>query len=332
MARLGVLSTAVLLVAVLAAACSSGPPAGVGNLPLTTVWAVRLPGRSTRFDYADVDPGRHLLVVAHLGDSTVVALDVATRAVVWQAHGIASVHGVRAVPSLGLVFATATGTNEVVALDEATGAEQRRAPTGPGPDGVAYDPATGRLLVSDMNGDTVTVVDAHSMQPVGRVRVGSRVGNLQTGPGGVGLAAAGSTNTLAVFSPATLTVDRQIALPGCRGAHGVQQAGPLVWVACEDDATAVAVDLAAGRVVARIRVGATPDVVAYDAAAGRLYVAAESGEVTVVDTAARRVIARRRLAPGAHTVAVDPADRLVLFPLAAGPRLVADRPSGAAGP
>jgi hypothetical protein len=59
---------------------------------------------------AVVDPGRHLLSIAHLGAGQVIQVDTATDHVV-----------------------------RVVTLDETTGAELGRAPTGDCPDGLAYD-------------------------------------------------------------------------------------------------------------------------------------------------------------------------------------------------
>src|SRR5436190_11736817 len=133
-----------VVIAGLAVVGACGHSSSVTPLPLSRVGDVPLPGRTTRFDYADVDPTRHLLVVAHLGDSQVVAVDLQRRQVLWTAANISSVHGVRIVPALGRVFATATGTDQVVALDESTGAELGRAPTGRFPDGVAHDPTTSR--------------------------------------------------------------------------------------------------------------------------------------------------------------------------------------------
>ena len=70
---------------------------------------------------------------------------------------------------------------------------------------------------------------------------------------------------------------------------GLQLAGSRVWVACESNATAVAVDDDHGTVTARLSVGRDPDVLAFDDARHRLYIAAESGTVAVVDAASARV-------------------------------------------
>ena len=45
------------------------------NLPLQKVADVPLGGKTTRFDYESFDSSRHLLFIAHLGDSEVVVFN-----------------------------------------------------------------------------------------------------------------------------------------------------------------------------------------------------------------------------------------------------------------
>ncbi|TAN17980.1 MAG: hypothetical protein EPN35_05500, partial [Rhodanobacter sp.] len=89
-------------------------------MPLTTLAEVPLPGRATRWDYASLDERSHLLFLAHLGDSAVVVFDTAQRKVVAIIPDVSSVHGVLYVPELDRVYASATGADEVVAIDAKT--------------------------------------------------------------------------------------------------------------------------------------------------------------------------------------------------------------------
>jgi DNA-binding beta-propeller fold protein YncE len=81
-----------------------------------------------------------------------------------------------------------------------------------------------------------------------------------------------------------------------------------VYVACQRNATLVVVDPTNGRVLSSHPVGDGPDELAFDAVAGRLYVAAESGVLTVftVDDAGIRELARKSIGPNSHLVSVDP--------------------------
>lgn len=56
-------------------------------------------------------------ILAHLGDSSVVAVDTNRKSVRGQVSRVSQVHGVLAVPELGRIYATATGTNELVVID-----------------------------------------------------------------------------------------------------------------------------------------------------------------------------------------------------------------------
>jgi hypothetical protein len=107
-------------------------PAPTLALPLRQVAAVALPGQASRFDYADVDPAAHRLWIAHLGDSTVVEVDLASRQVVRTIPDMANVTGVIVVPALHRVFASTPGTGQVVTLDEDSGAGGRMGRAMPG--------------------------------------------------------------------------------------------------------------------------------------------------------------------------------------------------------
>jgi DNA-binding beta-propeller fold protein YncE len=80
------------------------------------------------------------------------------------------------------------------------------------------------------------------------------------------------------------------------------------------------VDLSTGCVTGTDLVGRDPDVLAYDQKAQRLYVAAESGTVSVLDLRDHQlsVAGSAHLAGGAHVVAVDPSTHHSYYPVPAG--------------
>ncbi|HEY5843028.1 MAG TPA: hypothetical protein VIU87_16485 [Mycobacterium sp.] len=91
-----------------------------------------------------MDSVRGLLFLAHLGAGEVIEVDVRANTVVRTIGDLAQVHGVLVVPALHRVFATATGDDRMVSLDEDTGAVLYRTQTGDYPDGLAYDPTSDR--------------------------------------------------------------------------------------------------------------------------------------------------------------------------------------------
>jgi DNA-binding beta-propeller fold protein YncE len=123
------------------------------------------------------------------------------------------------------------------------------------------------------------------------------------------LVAVQGSNDLAVIDPAAMAVLKRLAL-GCQHPHSlaIDAKKRLAFVACDRNATLITLDQASWRVSGTNAVGDGPDVLAYDAAARRLYVATESGTGTVLDLSdhALAVTGTGHLADGAHVVAVDP--------------------------
>lgn len=297
-----------------------GSSSGGSGLPLEMVADVPLGGESSRFDYQSIDPGRNLLLIAHLGAGRVIVFDTEKQEVARTVDEVAEAHGVYAAAPLGRAFASATGTNELVSIDEETGEIVWRSPTGEFPDGVAYEPHTHRVFVSNKAGGTVSVFDARRGDPIGQVDLGGEVGNVQYDPAtALVLANAQGRGELVTIDPRRLAITDRLALPDCEGNHGllIDSQRRLGFVACEGSARLLVVDLAAMKVLDELPTGDGPDVLAFDRTLRRLYVASESGVVSVFHERTGGVveIARSELAPSAHTVAVDPETHLVYFPL-----------------
>jgi DNA-binding beta-propeller fold protein YncE len=131
-------------------------------------------------------------------------------------------------------------------------------------------------------------------------------------------------NDLAVIDPVSFAVTERISTPGCDHPHGLtlDVTNQVAFAGCEANATMVTVDLANPAVIDRHGVGETPDVLVYDPGAGRVYVAAESGWVSVFDHDHGRLTARgsAHLADGAHSLALDPTSHHTYFPIPKGPK------------
>jgi len=301
-----------------ATAATSQDPASVG--PLQQIADVPLGGNTTRLDYESLDPGRHLLFIAHLGDSSVIVFDTQAQRVVKRIPHISKVHGVLAIPELGRVYASATGTNQVVAIDEGTLQVIARAPGGVYPDGMAYAPDVHKLYVSDEHGDTDTVIDVRTNTRTATIPLGGDVGNTQYDPVTRHVFANVQTREqLAEINPETDRVITRTDLPGADGNHGLLIDPRQHWafIACEDNHKLLVLNLGTRKIIRSFEVGADPDVLAYDPALGYLYVAAESGIVSVFKSGGGQIekVADVRLGPNAHVVAADAGTHKVYFPL-----------------
>ncbi len=301
-----------------------------GSLPLKTVANVPLPGGASRLDYASVDSPRHRLYVAHLGGGLVIVFDTKTRRVA-KAIQAPGAHGVLAVPELGRVFATATGSKKLLTIDERTLKVLASAPAGDYPDGIAWDPDRRRVYVSDETGGVETVFTAAGRR-VATVPLGGEAGNVQYDSGSRRILVAVQTrDDLAIVDPRVERVTRRLALPGCRHPHGLLVDAPhrLAFIACDANATLLTLDLGRLEVTGKATVGGSPDVLAFDSSLRRLYVASESGEVAVFAEHRRSLtkLGQAFLAPAAHAVAVDSRTHLVYFPLQFGPQLRIMKPT-----
>lgn len=288
--------------------------------PLRVVADVPLPGPAVRFDYQAVDTASGRLYVAHMNAGTLVVFDMRARRVVADLPGFPSVHGVWAVPELGKVYAAVTGGRHVAVVDART--LQVRARPGPigYPDGIAYAPEVERVYVSDeSSAGREMVIDGRTDRVVGTVALGGEAGNTIYDPGSRCIWVAVQTRDQVVaIDPRTDSIVGRYALPGADHPHGlaIDPRRELLFVANEGGATLLVVDLRTMQVVSTQRVGDDPDVLAFDPGLGRLYVAAESGTVSVFRVQGRDLVREGELRmPHAHTVAVDPATHLVYFPL-----------------
>ena len=92
----------------------------------------------------------------------------------------------------------------------------------------------------------------------------------------------------------------------------------VMFVGCESNATMVTVDLINRNVIDHHGVGETPDVLAYDPGPNRVYVAAESGWVSIFDHDHGHLTVRGSayLADGAHSLALDPTTHHTYIPIA----------------
>jgi YVTN family beta-propeller protein len=312
----GIRAAAVLI---LTGAAAASPP-DQQSLALVRVADVALGGNPTRLDYESLDQDRHLLFIAHLGDSTVVVFDTQEQRVVTRISGVSKVHGVLAVPELGKVYASATGANEIVVIDEATLKLAARVAGGVYPDGMAYAPEAHKLYVSDELGDTDTVIDVRTNTRVATIPLGGEVGNTQYDPVTKHLFANVQTRRqLVEIDPATDKVIARIDLPGARGNHGllIVPEQRRAFIACEDNHKLLVLDLTTRKISDWFEVGSDPDVLAYDPGLRYVYVAAESGIVSVFRSDGAQVlkIGEMLLGPNAHVVAVDPGTHRIYFPL-----------------
>jgi len=300
--------------------CQAADKPPTSDLPLKHITDIPLPGGATRLDYESYDPDRNLLFIAHLGDGEVIAFDMRESRVVGRIANVSSVHGVLVIPELSRVYASATGTNEIVAIDEVTLKVVSRIPGGIYPDGMAYAPDVHKLYVSNESGETETVIDVRTNTRVATISLGGEVGNTQYDPVSRHIFVNIQTRQqLIEIDPATDQIVARIDLPGARGNHGllINPRDRLAFIACEGNDRLLVLDMRTMRVIQKFDTGGTPDVLAFDPVLSTLYVAGESGIVSMFHVTSTVVtkIGSGSVGPHAHVVAVDTSTHRSYFPL-----------------
>jgi DNA-binding beta-propeller fold protein YncE len=255
-----------------------------------------------------------------MGDGHVVVFDIKTRRVLANLPGFPRVTGVLAVPQLGHVFASATGNHQVAVIDEKTLRTVARIPGIRFPDGIAYDPIHQKVFVSDESGEAEMAIDARANRRVAMIPMGGEVGNTQYDPASHLIFANVQTrNDLVAIDPRANRIASRYHLSGGRAPHGLYIDAPhrLAFAACQDDARLLVIDMHTMGVTSVQPIGRDPDVLAFDPALQRLYVACESGVVSVLDERGGTLVKRGDLmvAREAHTVSVDPQTHFVYLPL-----------------
>jgi DNA-binding beta-propeller fold protein YncE len=298
----------------------------VPSLPLVLVADIALPGNANRFDYQEIDTAQSQLVVAHMNSDSVLVLDLANGSVKKELTGIPTPRGVAVADDAGLIFVTSTPSHLVI-IDNKSLNEVTRVGTGAAPDGDGWDPVDKIVGVSDQGDGAISLIPNSGMGTRAQVRLGVETGNVvydtMRGRFWITVVNAAPPDQLVAIDPVAAKVITKIDLPGCDGAHGLRlhPDGMSAFIACENNDTLARADLAGGNMVTTAPTGSGPDVMSIDPMLGWLYVAAESGDLTVFDINKTGVALIGHDSPGdnSHSAAVDVATHRVFFPLMQGP-------------
>jgi DNA-binding beta-propeller fold protein YncE len=300
---------------------------------------IDLPGHvgAGGFDHAAVDGPRGRLYVAHTANDAVDVVDLAARRYLGSIPGLAAVAGALVAEEAGLVFTSNRGENTVGIVTATEPREIVKVGVGMRPNGLAYDPGRGRLLVAHV-GDpalagscTVSVVDVPTRRRLADIPVAGRTRwTIFDPPAAVFHVNVADPPQIVVVSAADpVGIQRVVPVPHA-GPHGLDLDVERRRLFCACDAGVLAeLDADTGRVVAAEKIAGVPDVIFFNPARGRVYVAiGDPGVIEVFDTAPlrRHEIVATEL--GAHTLAFDAARQLVCAFLPATHRaaVFVDRP------
>jgi YVTN family beta-propeller protein len=287
---------------------------------LKTVADVSLPGGTTRFDYQSLDPKTGRLYLSHMGDGNVIVFDTKTNKVLANIPGFPTVTGVLVVPALKSVYASVTHNHEVAVLDTEKLVVSKRIKDGKFPDGLAYSPETHKVFVSDEAGGVETVIDTKRNERVNTIQMGGEVGNTQYDPVSHLIYACVQTrNELVEINPETDKIQAGYHLSGGEHPHGfyIDDQNGKAYIACEGDNKLLVFDMKNHSVENVFPVAGGPDVLAFDRGLQLLYVACESGAVSLFRYSSRKLekVGNVNVGPNSHSVSVDSQTHRAYFPL-----------------
>jgi DNA-binding beta-propeller fold protein YncE len=287
---------------------------------LKTIADIPLPGGSTRFDYQSLDTATGRLYLSHMGDGTVVVFDTKANKVVANVTGFPTVTGVLVVPALKSVYASVTRNHEIAVLDTEKLVVTKRIKDGRFPDGLAYSPETRKLFVSDESGGVETVIDTQRNERVNTIQMGGEVGNTHYDPVSHLIYACVQTrNELVEINPETDKITARYHLSGGQHPHGfyIDDEHGKAYIACEGDNKLLVFGMKNHSVENVFPVADGPDVVSFDRDSQLLYVACESGSVSVFRYSNEKLekIGDSKVGPNSHSVSVDSKTHRAYFPL-----------------
>lgn len=291
---------------------------GPSSAPLKLVTDVAVPGSVGRFDYQSLDTASGRLYVSQMGAGRLLVFDTRANHVVASLPGFPRATGVLAVPERHRVYVSVAGRHELAVINDSSLQTIGHIGDIRFPDGIAYAPDVQEIFVSDEAGGVDVAIDASRIVRDATIELGGEAGNTHYDPVARRVLVAVQTrNELVAIDPAARRIIGRYAVP-CSHPHGFLIDAPnrLAFVSCEGDARLLVVDLRTMRTVATHTVGGDPDVLALDPGLKRLYVASESGTVSVFEERGRELVSLGSLhVPHAHSVAVDPRTHRVYLPL-----------------
>ena len=276
-------------------------------------------------DYVTIEPATGRVFVSR--GTHMMVVDGATGKVLGDIPNTPGVHGAGIVTKVGHGFTTNGGDGTVTMFDLKTLAVIRQIKVGPGLDGIMYDAADDKIILTNHSRPigTLTAIDPKSGDVVATVELEDTApeGAAADGKGRIFVNNEGK-NTIQVIDVKTWKATASWPLAPCEGPTGIayDKATNRIFSGCNK--TSVVVDAGTGKVVASIPNGTRVDALGWDPSKKFIYIPnGAEGTVTVVhqDSADKyTVVATVPTFAGAKTITVDPATHNVyLFQPERGP-------------
>lgn len=285
-------------------------------MPLQHLGFIELPAHAKAggFDHAAVHEPTGRVYVAHTANDTVDVIDIEARKYIDSVPGLMAVAGALVAEAPDLVFTSNRGENTIGIFAPVDRPVVAKLDVGVRPNGLAYDPRRGRLLVAHVGDPAIT---GSCTVSVVNIQVRTRIADIPV---------AGRTRW-AVYDPVADAFHVNIADPpqiaviesgdpvGVRRVVAIPYAGPhgldvditdrRLFCAC-DAGILLEIDADSGEILTSETISGVPDVVFFSPTLRRVYVAiGDPGLVEVFGTTPLRRQETIRTELGAHTLSFD---------------------------
>lgn len=257
--------------------------AAPGQVPLTLVGTIDLPGVEGRIDHLAVDTAAQRLYVAALGNNTVEVLDLKNNRHLKSVPGFREPQGIAVVPDAKLV-AIANGQGEGLQFLDAndyrlTGAVK----LGDDSDNVRYDPVTKHLFVG-FGGGALASVSHSDGRKLGEAKLAGHPESFQLERAGARVFVnVPDASQIAVVDRAAMKVVATWPVAGAKANFpmALDDANHRLFVGCRRPAKVLVYDTTTGRESVAFDIVGDTDDLFYDAARKRLYVSGGEGYLDV---------------------------------------------------
>lgn len=293
------------------------PPAA-GPYQIAEIFKVGGPGG---WDYVTVDP-EHKHIYLPRTTHTMV-LDAATGKSVADIPGQKGNHGVALVPSAGRGFITDGKDGSVMVFDLKTFEVLGKVKAAEDADGVIYDPASGKVLVSCGDAGVMIPIAPDVDLKVGQADPAVRLGGkpeflVSDGQGKVFINLVDKDQVAVVDTKTMKVIDKWPTAPG--GAPvgmSMDREHRRLFVGCRKPQKLIVMSANDGKVLADLPIGAGVDATQFDN--GYIFASCRDGSLTVAQETSPgkfQVVQDLKTKPGAKTMAVDPTTHTIFLPTA----------------
>ena len=265
------------------------------------------------WDYLTVDSAARRLYISR--STHVMVIDLDTEKVVGDIPNTPGVHGIAVAPELNRGFISNGKADTATIFDLKTLKVLGKVKTGGNPDAILYDPASQKVFTFNGRSKDATMFAAATGKPLGTIKLGGKPEFAAADGKGKVYVDNEDSNEVVEIDSLMGRVSRRFSLAPCEEptGMGIDPVGRRVFSGCHNRIMTV-LDLAAGKVVARVPIGAAVDANAFDPGTGLAFSSNGDGTLTIAREESPgnfQVVQTVATQRGSRTMALDPVTHTV---------------------